>query len=379
MGAGEGGTPIGGGRGAGTSGPGSPAGVGARPRLPADTFALKVKEELCAQPRSAAQARAELHGLIRAAGSLLVSGAAAAPSGSGPQGGSGARQQGSPALACEVRCTRPVVVRRVYRLLRDALGARPVLLVRRSAGRAGGRFVCRLADARSVLGGLGLTDRAGRPRDHVPAALRRRPLAAAMVRGFFLGAGSIDDPTRDHHLEFEVDGGSWGVAEDLVGALAALGVRAHRARRRGRILIYLKDAAAITTLLAAMGAGASLLAYEEQCIRRQVRSAVNRLVNAETANLEKAAATGAEQALALRSLAGGRLDDLPEGLRAVALARLGHPEASLRELGQLLHPPLGKSGVQHRLAALRAFLAGGPGERAGRGRSRRPDGPGGRV
>lgn len=338
-----------------------------------------MKEELCAQPRPAAQKRAELHGLIRAAGSLVVSGAAAPPSGGGPQGGSGARQQGSPALACEVRCTRPVVVRRVYRLLRDALGARPVLLVRRSAGRAGGRFVCRLADARSVLGGLGLTDRGGRPRDHVPAALRRRPLAAAMVRGFFLGAGSIDDPTRDHHLEFEVDGGSWGVAEDLVGALAALGVRAHRARRRGRILIYLKDAAAITTLLAAMGAGASLLAYEEQCIRRQVRSAVNRLVNAETANLEKAAATGAEQALALRSLAGGRLDDLPEGLRAVALARLGHPEASLRELGQLLHPPLGKSGVQHRLAALRAFLAGGPGERAGRGRSRRPDGPGGRV
>ncbi len=325
-----------------------------RARLPASTFALAVKDELCALPISGAAARAELHGLIRAAGSLLLR----------PGGGRGV-------WAVEVRCSRAVVARRAYRLFRDVVGVRPLLLVRRSVGAANGRFICRAGDARGVLTTVGLIDTFGRPRPRIPAAIRAARLAPALVRGFFLGSGSVDDPARDHHLELEVDGDAPLVAEGLLAALSVCGVRGRSAPRRGRIVVYLKDGGAIAALIAVLGAGSALMAYEEQRIRRQVRSDVNRLVNAETANLGKSAAAGAEQARAIAVLqASGRLAALPENLRTVALARLHHPEVSLRELGQLLHPPLGKSCVQHRLRALARLVeqaAGDTGPRAGEG------------
>ena len=412
-----------------------------RARLPASTFALTVKEELCTLPTS----RAELHGLIRAAGSLVIgsgrrfpaqraraerlpaaaarsgppaleanpsaspeppvppAGPAAGPAAGGVQavaaGGSspgrgagqgpggtgplpplppgrapGSRQPGAPdpaspiaaprlpapsPLACEIRCARAVVARRAYRLFREVTGTRPVLLVRRSSGTADGRFVCRLAGAAPALHDLGLLPGAGRRAQAIPAALRRPSQAPALLRGFFLGAGSVDDPARDHHLEFEVDAAQREVATGLLAALAALGVRGRSAARRGRIVVYLKDAAAIAVLLGAMGAGSALLVYEEQRIRKQVRGDVNRLVNAETANLSKAAAAGVVQARSARALRdAGLLETLPSGLREVALLRLHHPEASLREIGALLHPPLGKSGVQHRLEVIRRLAHG---------------------
>lgn len=329
-----------------------------RARLPASTFALAVKEELCALPISGGAGRAELHGLIRAAGSLLLRPGGGEARGAGPAEGRGpSARAGGPLTSAEVRCVRAVVARRVYRLFRDVAGARPVLLVRRSAGAADGRFVCRVGDAAAVLESVGVLDRFGRPRPRIPAALRSARLAPALLRGFFLGAGSVDDPVRDHHMELDVDGGAPDVAADLMEALAACGVRGRSTPRRGRIVVYLKDGGAIAALIAAMGAGTALMAYEEQRIRRQVRSDVNRLVNAETANLSKSAATGVEQARAVAALqAAGRLDSLPDGLRALALARLHHPEVSLRELGQLLHPPLSKSGVQHRLRTLAGLL-----------------------
>lgn len=316
-----------------------------RARLPTSTFALAVKEELCTLPVRGESARAELHGLVRAAGSLLLR---------PPAGGAGGPRPG-----LEIRCARAVVARRAHRLIREVAGVRPLLLVRRDPGAAGGRFVCRVGDAAAMLRQLGLTDRAGRPRPRVPAGLRSARLAPALLRGFFLGAGSVDDPVRDHHLELDADGDAPALAEDLLGALAALGLRGRAAPRRARLVVYLKDGEAIGELLGAMGAGRALLSYEEQRIRRQVRGEVNRLVNAETANLHKSAETGVQQALALAALrAAGRLEGLPAGLRDLALARIDHPEASLRELGQLLRPPLTKSGVQHRLRALTTRLRG---------------------
>ncbi len=302
------------------------------------SFSQGVKDELCAVPPRGRAVEAELHGLFRTAGSLLL----------GPAG-----------LRCEIRAGRAAVVRRVYRLLR-ALGERPILAVRRSAGPGRGRFICRLAAARPLLERIGLVDRRGHPRPGIPAAQRRPAAAPALLRGFFLGSGSVDDPRRDHHLEFEVDEVWPQVLEGLAGALASCGLHGHRSRRRGRAVVYLKDGAAIAEMLAAMGAEQSYLAYEEQRIRRQVRGEVNRVVNAETANLDKAAATGVAQAALLERLAAsGRLEGLAPGLRAVAAARLRHPEASLRELGALLNPPLGKSGVQHRLRTLSRLASSG--------------------
>ena len=319
-------------------------------RLPVATFALAVKEELCtlsvppAGLRRHSPATAELHGLMRAAGSLLLT----------------AGESGPPAVACEVRCERAVVARRAHRLFREAVGRRPLLAVRRSGGKAGGRFACRLPHAGPALRALGLLDASGRPRSRIPAPLLRPALAPALLRGFFLGAGSVDDPASDHHLELDVDGNAPGVAADLGRALLALGLASRSARRRGHVVVYLKDAESIAALLAAMGAGTALMRYEEQRIRRDVRGRVNRLVNAEAANIGKAAIAGLEQREDMLVLAArGVLEHLPADLQGVARARLGHPEASLRELGEMCDPPLGKSAVQRRVAALRRLARRG--------------------
>jgi DNA-binding protein WhiA len=260
------------------------------------------------------------------------------------------------------------VARRAYRLFRAAAGVRPVLAVRRGPGPAGGRFVCRLAPAAPALGALGLLDREGRPLPRIPSGLLRPGRAPALLRGFFLGAGSVDDPARDHHLEFVVAEDAPAVADDLRAALAGLGCPARRSGRRGRIVVYLKDGAAIASLLGAMGAAQAMLRYEEQRVRRDVRGRVNRLVNAETANIGKAAIAGLRQREDVQALAAsGALERLPADLQAVARARLGHPEASLREIGELCDPPLGKSAVQRRMAALRRMVrAGRPGGPAAR-------------
>ena len=325
-----------------------PAGA-QRARLPVATFALAVKEELCGLPlpgpAGAARrhgrptaAGAELHGLIRAAGSLLVAGAGGA----------------APSVACEIRCERAVVARRTHRLFRAAAGLRPILAVRRAPGRAGGRFVCRVPQARPALQALGVLDRGGRRRPGLPAPLLSPRLAPALLRGLFLGAGSVDDPARDHHLEFQLDEGATEVVAGILTALGALGLQGHLRRRRGRLVVYLKGGEAIAALLAAMGAGGALMQYEEQRIRGEVRGRVNRLVNADTANLSKAATAGLRQQQDLLPLrASGLLDRLAPDLQAVARARLGHPEASLRELGEMCDPPLSKSAVQRRVAALR--------------------------
>lgn len=320
---------------------------------PEETFSSDVKEELAARPlragatpprRPSSAAAAELHGLIRAAGAIP------------PPGPDGARP-------CEVRADRAVVARRAYRLFRAVLGVRPALAVRRA--RSGGRFVCRVADAGPGLRGLGLLGTGGQPRARPPAALLRPPLAPAFLRGYFLGAGSVDDPVRDHHLELVVGSGSPGLAADLSRALRACGLPARRSRRRGRAVVYLKDGGGIASLLGILGAGAALMRYEQQRIRRDVRGRVNRQVNAETANIGKAAAAGLAQRQDVALLhAAGLLDRLPSDLQAVARARLGHPEASLREIGALCDPPLDKSAVQRRIAALHRLARAGAGPAA---------------
>lgn len=259
---------------------------------------------------------------------------------------------------CEVRGERAVIPRRVFALCRVLGLPRPLLAVRRSSGRAGGRFICRWPVAGPVLAQLALVDAALRPRPAPPRRWTGARLAPDFLRGFFLGAGSVDDPARDHHLELEVPVEARALELAVIEALGRLGLHPGVVERRARRVIYLKRADAIVEFLAAVGATGTVLRYEEQRIRHEVRAQVNRLVNAETANLGKAAAAAMEQVAHIRRLeATGRLQRLPRSIQVVAQARLDHPEASLRELGGLVDPPVGKSAVQYRLAVIRR-LAG---------------------
>ena len=184
--------------------------------------------------------------------------------------------------------------------------------------------------------------------------LRRTCCRRAFLRGAFLECGSVSDPERSYHLEFVCT--DRDRAEALTAVLARCGIEAGRTRRRKNEIVYVKDSSRISDLLGMMGASVSLLEFENARIVREVRGSVNRQVNCETANINKTAGAAARQVadiLFIDRTVG--LGVLPKGLDETARVRLEYQEATLQELGELMDPPVGKSGVNHRLRRISAI------------------------
>ena len=183
---------------------------------------------------------------------------------------------------------------------------------------------------------------------HLP---RLKDADGQRLREAFLESGTMSDPEKGYHLEFVC--ADTAQADALTGAAAAHEVTAHITNRAGHSVVYVKDGEAIATLLAAMGASLSLMEFENSRIVKDVRGRINRRVNCETANIEKTVTAAAKQLQDIRYLErSGALDRLEQTLKDVAEVRLAYPDATLKELGQKLTPPLGKSGVNHRLRRL---------------------------
>ncbi len=176
----------------------------------------------------------------------------------------------------------------------------------------------------------------------------------AFLRGAFLAAGSVSDPAKSYH--FEIVCASEKKAEQLRELLAQMDIDAKLVARKKHYVVYVKEGDQIVELLGLMGAHRSLMQLENVRIVKEVRNSVNRQVNCETANLNKivsAAVRQLEDIQYLRTRTAFR--ELPENLRETAELRLDHPDASLKELGEMLNPPVGKSGVNHRLRKLGAM------------------------
>lgn len=174
----------------------------------------------------------------------------------------------------------------------------------------------------------------------------------AFIRGAFLAGGSISNPQKSYHFEIVCDNA--GKAEQLRELIHAFGVEARVVLRKRYHVLYIKEGDQIVDMLGIMGANLALMELENVRILKEMRGTVNRKVNCETANIHKTVSAAVEQMndiLYIRSRIG--LDRLPEGLEEVALARLRQPEATLKELGDSLTPPVGKSGVNHRLRKLK--------------------------
>lgn len=184
--------------------------------------------------------------------------------------------------------------------------------------------------------------------------LRRRRASCcrrSFLRGAFLASGYVVEPHKGYHLEWVLPDGD--VASRVVAMLADEGIPAGVATRKGLPVVYVKEADAIAAVLAAIGAHHAVLEFEDVRVLKGMRNRVNRLVNAETANVDKMVAAALRQGEAIRALQEVvGLDRLPPGLRAVAEARLAFPYASLKELGERLDPPLSKSAVGHRMRRL---------------------------
>lgn len=173
----------------------------------------------------------------------------------------------------------------------------------------------------------------------------------AFIRGAFLSAGSMSDPEKSYHLEFVCS--DQIKAEQLREIINSFEMEAKIVRRKKSLVVYLKEGSQIVDMLNIMEAHVALMNLENVRILKEMRNSVNRQVNCETANINKtvnAAVKQVEDIKYIKSVRG--LDSLSKGLREIALLRLEYPEAALKELGTYLEPPVGKSGVNHRLRKL---------------------------
>lgn len=173
----------------------------------------------------------------------------------------------------------------------------------------------------------------------------------AYLRGVFLGAGSVSDPEKGYHLELVAE--TLDHANQLKTVMIELEMEAKIALRKGHYVVYLKEGSQIVDLLNIIGAHNALMQLENVRIVKEVRNNVNRLVNCETANLKKTVSASVRQAQDIEYLKDTiGLSALPQHLQEIAMYRLEYSSATLKELGELLDPPVGKSGVNHRLKRL---------------------------
>ena len=170
----------------------------------------------------------------------------------------------------------------------------------------------------------------------------------AFIRGAFMAAGSISDPNKSYH--FEIVCATPQQAEQLRTVISDFGMDAKVVERKKHHVVYLKEGAQIVDMLNIMEAHVALMNLENVRILKEMRNSVNRQVNCETANINKTVNAAVKQIEDIKFIQEkGRLQELPDNLYEMAQVRLEHPEAPLKELGAYLNPPVGKSGVNHRL------------------------------
>lgn len=181
--------------------------------------------------------------------------------------------------------------------------------------------------------------------------LRKACCRRAYLRGAFLGGGSVNKPEGDYHLELVT--GNLSFAKTLLRLMKYFALPVRLTERKNDYIVYLKDGDAITSFLRVIGAHNGLMTFENVRVVKDMRNQINRLVNCETANLQKTVNAAVRQVECIQTIIDLRgLDWLPKNLREAAEVRLAYPEAALPELVEALGGRVGKSGMNHRLRKL---------------------------
>lgn len=257
-------------------------------------------------------------------------------------------------LALKLVSQHAAVARQIYQLLKERFNLLTKIMVRRNMYlNKDNYYIIKLPPQQGVKGLLmncGLIEDDYRLNYGIEDELvANKCCKQAYFRGSFLGSGSVNDPESSYHLEIRVHKQDY--AQELADLIADnfgldFGIRF----RNDDYLLYLKNAEEIVKVLNIIGAHNSLLDFENTRVVKEVRNQVNRIVNCETANLNKtieAAREQIENIKLIETIEG--LDSLSPSLQEIARLRLENPYASFKELGELLKPTLSKSGVNHRL------------------------------
>lgn len=174
-------------------------------------------------------------------------------------------------------------------------------------------------------------------------------LKKAFIRGTFLGAGSVNNPSKTYHLEIVLKNKQDAIF--LKNITNNMGITLKELQRKNTYSLYIKEGEEISKFLALIGAQKSVLKFEEIRVIRDIRNNVNRKVNCETANLNKIVSAAVRQIEDIKLIYKNKIN-LPENLEEIANLRLENPDTSLTALGKMLKVPIGKSGVNHRLKKL---------------------------
>jgi len=248
------------------------------------------------------------------------------------------------------------VARKVFKLSKELFGLQTEVLVKKKVRlRKNNVYVVRIPpqeNLQRMLLQLGMLKVNGTLRENMLYELVRKECCRrSYLRGVFLGGGSVNSPGGTYHMEIITSNSKH--AEDICGLLQKFGLPARISARKNWYVVYLKESEQIVECLNIMGAHTALLEFENTRIYKEMRNQVNRLVNCETANLNKTVNASLRQVENIRYIAMTvGINKLPRSLREVAELRISYPDASLKELGEMMNPKLGKSGVNHRLRKL---------------------------
>ena len=177
---------------------------------------------------------------------------------------------------------------------------------------------------------------------------------SAFLAGAFFGCGSVMDPNKEYHLEFNTP--SDLLCTDLQKLLKSIGVDGRRILRKSMVVLYIKDSEQIEDTLTYMGAQQCTIELMNIKIRKDMRNKANRLRNCDEANINKVVSAAMRQTEEIHFLMQcGAMEKLSPELKELALLRLENPELSLKELGEQLSPPIGRSGVNHRFQKIAAY------------------------
>ena len=256
-------------------------------------------------------------------------------------------------MAIQFKTENVTVAKRIFILLKKRLeiSGSPHFS---SQNRFGGRrlYMIRLdpADTRKLMYALHMLHESengdvfkGIPR----RALTRKCCQISFIRGLFLGEGSVSSPEREHHLEFDCE--TETRAASVYSLLHRSGLTCGTMKRRNRYVVYMKRGDEISSLLGIMGASRAMLEYENLLAQRTLRRTVRHATICDNNNMVRQLSSAQRQIDAINTIkAADRFDELPEDIQQIAELRILHPELSIEEIGQLLSPPLGKSGANHR-------------------------------
>lgn len=301
------------------------------------SFSNDVKNELSRiETNEACCDKAELLGVLRMSGAIIIRGSH---------------------VGIHFSTENAALARRVLQILKNNYQVQTEVVITRSRRlKKNNRYQVRVIPAPQVSRALTELQLLSVESDLKNPLLNNHCCKRAFLRGAFLGGGSISRPSSDYHLEMVT--GNEDFADSIIKVMHSFSLKAKLTDRKNDFIVYLKDGESITKFLSVIGAHKSMMDFENVRILKEMRNNVNRVVNCETANLNKVVKAAVRQVNCIKFIDEHLgLSELPQALQDTARLRLEHQDASLNELVEYAGG-IGKSGINHRLKKLQEIATG---------------------